>query len=106
MENILEKYIKYAPLAFFCLFLCKMLVFPATWEGAVVTLVAGLLAGIYEYKNIDKNMKELEQKLEIITTTVNAQAKAIENVSGGVSALRLASQARPHQATSSQQRTF
>lgn len=90
----MEKYAKYIPLALFCLAVGKLLIFPATWEGAAGTLVVGLLAGAYEFKNQDKKIKELEDKLETVTLVVNNHGKAIENAQSGVSALRLATQMR------------
>lgn len=99
----MEKYIKHAPLALFCLAIGKLLVFPATWEGAAAALVAAVLAAGYEFKNHDKKLlemeanydkktKELEAKIEIITTVVNNHAKTIEDTKGSMSAMKLAQQ--------------
>lgn len=87
-----EKYLKYIPLALFGLTMGKLLVFPATWEGATVALVAGLLAGAYEFKNHDKKFKEIEAKLEIVTNVVNNHAKAIEDTKSSMSTIKIAQQ--------------
>lgn len=102
----MEKYAKYVPLALFCLVAGKLLVFPATWEGAAAAMVVGLLAGAYEFKNQDKKITELEEKLETVTNVVNNHGKAIENTQSGVSALRLATQMKQQTVATSPQRIF
>lgn len=103
----MEKYTKHAPLALFCLTMGKLLIFPATWEAAAAALVAGLLAGAYEFKNHDKKLKELEQKIELISTVVNNHAKAIEDTKSGLSTMKIASQLQTQKITANPiQRVF
>lgn len=108
----MEKYIKHLPLALFCLTIGKLLIVGANWEGAAVALVAGLLAGAYEFKNQDKRFKELDVKIENIITAANNQAKAIEEIKNSLGSVRIAQQARslqssaPSSSSSSGQRIF
>lgn len=113
----MEKYIKYAPLSLFCLTIGKLLIFQPTWEGAATALVAGLLAGAYEWKNQDKRIqemeasqakinKELDAKIELVSNVVNNHAKAIEDARSGVSALKLATQMRTQTPAAAPQRVF
>lgn len=101
-----ESYLKYLPLGIFSLALGKLLVLPATWEGAAVALVAALLAGAYELKNrdkelqalkeqYDKDIKELKAKDEILTAVINNHAKAYEDMKTHVSGLNLARNLKP-----------
>ncbi len=115
--DFVEKYIKYAPLSLFCLTIGKLLIFQPTWEGAATALVAGLLAGAYEWKNQDKKIqemeasqtkinKELDAKIELVSNVVNNHAKAIEDARSGVSALKLATQMRTQTPAAAPQRVF
>ena len=97
----MDKILKWSPLALFSFTIVKLLIFPATWEGAATALVAGLLAGAYELKNRDKELraieerynaqiKALEDKDEILTNVLNNHAKAFEDIKTHVSGLNLA----------------
>ena len=102
----MEKYLKHIPLAFFGLSIGKLLIFPATWEGAACAFVAAILAAFYEYKNQDTQIKELQKTVTAVEIAVNNQAKAIENAQSGVSALKLATSMRTPTSTPSTQRIF
>lgn len=114
----MEKYTKHAPLALFCLAIGKLLILPATWEGAAAALVAGLLAGAYELKNNDKKNKELQdkidnmtkdlaQKIDLVSAVVNNHAKAIEETKSGMSTIKIAQQLQSQKITSNPvQRVF
>lgn len=112
----MEKYIKYAPLALFCLTVGKLL-FSATWEGAATALVAGALAGVYEWKNYDKKLKALEARLDaqekseiarydVLAEALNNQAKAFEDVRTHVSGLNLARNLKQSQSAAPTQKIF
>lgn len=109
----MQKYVKYAPISLFCLTISKLLILPATWEGAATALVAGLLAGAYELKSQDKKVKEMEARFdtsikelqakdEILTNVLNNHAKAFEDVKTHVSSLNLARNLKPSQPTQMQ----
>lgn len=102
----MDKYVKHIPLMLLCLAVGKLLIWPATWEGAATALISALLAAAYEFKNQDKKIKEIETKLETTINVVNNHAKAIEDARSGVSALRLATQMRNQTPAASPQRVF
>lgn len=101
-----EKYLKYAPLAVFCLALGKLLIVPATWEGAAAALVAGFVAAAFELKSATKYQEAFEAKhgeelrkvkaqIELMTGVINNHAKAYEDMKTHVSSLNLARSLKP-----------
>lgn len=101
MEIFVEKYIKYAPIALFCLTIGKLIILPASWESAATALVVGLVAAAYELKSQDKKVlamearfdakvKELEAKNVVLIDTLNNHAKAFDEVKTHISGLNLA----------------
>jgi hypothetical protein len=90
----LEKYYKFLPLGLFCLVVGKSLITGASWEAAAVALVAGLLAGAYEFKNHSKQVESLNKRIETAIDVINAQGKAIEELRISVSSVRLGQQAK------------
>jgi uncharacterized protein involved in exopolysaccharide biosynthesis len=97
----MEKYIKWVPLSLFTLTLGKILIVGATWESVGLAFIAGALAALYEHKNQDKAVKTLEAKMEVLATTINNQAKAIEEIRNSVGSVRIAQQAKSLQPTPS-----
>jgi hypothetical protein len=94
-------YLKHAPLFLFSLTIGKVLFFQADWQSATAVVIAGILAGLYELKdrskeiqdmkqNYDAEIKALKDQDEAIIKTVNAQAKAYDEVRTHVSGLSLA----------------
>jgi hypothetical protein len=113
----MEKYIKYTPLALFCLAAGKLLVLTPTWEGVASVLVAGLLTGLYEWKNHDKAIEAIEARLdaqtkaseeryEILANAINTHAKAFEDIKTHVSGLNLARNLKQSQAAAPTQKIF
>lgn len=90
----MEKYAKKLPLGLFGITIAKMLIFGATWEGAALAAVVGILAAAYEYKNHDNQIKAFEARLEQIIDATNAQAKVIEELRLSLSSVRLTQQAK------------
>jgi hypothetical protein len=113
----MEKYIKYTPLALFCLAAGKLLFLTPTWEGVASVLVAGLLTGLYEWKNHDKQLEALEARLnaqekaekeryELLATAINTHAKAFEDIKTHVSGLNLARNLKQSQTAAPTQKIF
>lgn len=90
----MDRYTKYMPIGLFCLIIGKLLIIGANWEGAAIASVAGLLAAAYEFKNHSKQVKTLEDRIEVVVDTVNAQAKVIEELRLSLSSVRLTQQAK------------
>lgn len=90
----MQQYVKYLPIGLFCLIIGKLLITGANWESAVLATVTGALAAAYEYKNHSKQVKALEDRIELVVDTVNNQAKVIEEFRLSLSSVRLTQQAK------------
>ncbi len=85
MDNI-----KYLPLGLFFAYAGKLMIVGPTFVDAASLLVLGGVAVFYEYKSNSKKIKELQAKLDAVSTRQDEKDKEISELRSFMSAAKMA----------------
>lgn len=87
----MRKYTQFLPLALLCLYFVKVSLQPIGYPEASILLILASLTGYLEYKNNDKKLNELEQKVNEVTKLMTEKANDIDNLKISVASSKLVS---------------
>lgn len=91
----MEKYIKFIPLALFCSFVIKGLMYGVSYVDTSVYLVLGAMAAFFEWKLQYKRMEVLHVRMDEIDKHLTNIYKSQEELKSHVASAKLASTYRP-----------
>jgi hypothetical protein len=92
---MVEKYSKFVPLSLFCGYAIKGLIQGTTIQDAVIFLVLGGLAAIFDWKIQNKRMEALHKRCDKIDEVCTALYKEQENLKSRLGASQMAQGMRP-----------
>lgn len=85
------KYRSYVPFVLLCLYFIKVSLQPIGYPEAFILLILSSLTGYLEYKNQDKKLKDLEDKINTTSKLMEEKAKDIDNLKIAVATSKLSS---------------
>lgn len=91
----MKDYVKYIPLSAFSLFFLKVLILPFSYPEVAVLTVSGLVLCYLEYKQNDKKLLVLEEKMDAAIKNMEERTRQFEDLRSKVNGLSLSAISRP-----------
>ncbi|NBX69956.1 MAG: hypothetical protein EBR01_13455 [Proteobacteria bacterium] len=88
----MEKLTRFLPLGLFCVFSLKLIALGAQLTDSLVLLVLASYSAYHEFKTVDKQIKEFEDRLKENERVITQKAKEIEDVKALLSSVKLGQQ--------------
>jgi len=93
----MEKLTKVLPLGLFCAFSLKLMILGAQLTDSIVLLVLAGYSAYHQFKSVDGNIKEFQEKLKEQELRIAEKSKEIEDVKALLSSVKLGQQIRNSQ---------
>ena len=86
---MIEKYLKYIPLALFALFSGKLMFLGVSLEQALICAVLGAVSSFFCFKSNDKQLEEVKTKLNEMTKAQEDNTKQIQEMKDFIGGLKM-----------------
>jgi len=87
-------FIKYLPLAFFSVYISKLLFVGASFADAPIVFIMAVLSAYYEYSTNHKQIKSLEKQLASLSDNHEKTKKDLEDLKNHVAQIKFAAQVK------------